>query len=117
MKRLEEIKARADAATPGPWDTNGYTIFSTPLEEKGFYLGDICFVESVDNNDLEFIAHAREDIPYLLDMLDKLAEALDHYTKNPVYWGNEDEGPSQVAIKALAEYYSSNDEDDRDETD
>jgi len=53
-KRIEEIKARCEAATPGPWDIilNGHNIK----------------VERTPAN-IDFIAHAREDIPWLLDQL------------------------------------------------
>jgi hypothetical protein len=60
--RLDEIRTRADAATSGPW---------------GVWT-------SMDN--AAFIAHARSDIPYLLDRLAaseqeaaRLGAALRHY--------------------------------------
>lgn len=63
--RISEIRARCEAATPGPWDIilNGHNIK----------------VERTPAN-IDFIAHAREDIPYLLAQLaerDKEIERLD----------------------------------------
>ena len=48
---IEQIKARAEAATPGEW-----------------YL----------MSDIEFIAHARQDIPALCDALEVAREAMEH---------------------------------------
>lgn len=52
--RIAEITARCEAATPGPWDIilNGHNIK----------------VERTPAN-IDFIAHAREDVPYLLAQL------------------------------------------------
>lgn len=64
MDRIAEIRKRCEAATPGPWDIilNGHNIK----------------VERTPAN-IDFIAHAREDIPYLLVQLaerDKEIERL-----------------------------------------
>ena len=61
-KRIEEIKARCEAATPGPWDIilNGHNIK----------------VERTPAN-IDFIAHAREDIPWLLDQLAEAQRGAD----------------------------------------
>ena len=73
MSRLEEIKARAEAATEGPWealdaDENGMhavAVDGTVLVE----VGDFC--------DAEFIAHARDDIPHLLALVESLTAERD----------------------------------------
>ena len=56
MDRLSEIRARCDAATPGPWGTSGSPII--PLLEIPYNAG--------------FIAHSREDTPYLLAEVERL---------------------------------------------
>lgn len=59
--RIKEIQARVDKATEGPWEQNqenvvakGYTLFFTYMSHR---------------NDAKFIAHARQDIPYILAAL------------------------------------------------
>jgi hypothetical protein len=80
-KRLEEIEARAKAATPGPWvrEDDWMCEVNAELRELGVDhvtyenvvklvagLERICFNGS---DDADFIAHAREDVPWLLSQL------------------------------------------------
>ena len=73
MSRLDEIKAREQAAFGGPWhvldaDENGMhavAVDGTVLVE----VGDFC--------DAEFIAHARDDIPHLLALVESLTAERD----------------------------------------
>lgn len=76
-KTLQAIRARADAATPGPWGygdfgfvSNGNQIIVQTWDRME---------ENFDNsrNNGEFIAHARTDIPALLDEVARLREELD----------------------------------------
>ena len=78
---LEAIRARANAATPGPWITNKY---------GGIGIGPYGVGESVISADgfnpfyelgcpyfnAEFIAHSRQDIPALCDEVESLRERL-----------------------------------------
>lgn len=86
-RRLAEIKARADAATPGPWEwwtSNSWRRLSATDTRKD---GDVlCPVVnpydkhpdlSVTEPDMEFIAHARGDVPDLLAEVDGLRAAID----------------------------------------
>lgn len=81
--RLASIRARADAATAGPWEV----IDCTPCRERG-RLDVIVWgrnetvpvaawadEDSYDAADSEFIAAARTDVPFLLDQL-AAAEAI-----------------------------------------
>jgi hypothetical protein len=63
MSRRKEIEQRVNAATEGPW--NCYP--------KGH-----CFAAAkrLTSEDCEFIAHARDDVPYLLEELRRRDEAL-----------------------------------------
>ena len=71
--RLADIKAREQAAFGGPWevldaDENGMhavAVDGTVLVE----VGDFC--------DAEFIAHARDDIPHLLALVESLTADRD----------------------------------------
>jgi hypothetical protein len=68
--RLAEIEARANEAEQGPWELSfddGYYIES----ERGAIVDDI---GSANNG--YFIAHSREDIPFLLDEIKRLRGLL-----------------------------------------
>lgn len=74
MINLEEIEARANAATPGPWEafdnyiSTGDEIFADVHSSNPMY-GDA-------SNDTQFIAHAREDVPSLLEEVKRLRSLL-----------------------------------------
>lgn len=83
--RLMEIKARCDAATPGAW----IALIMTSKKSRRF--GGVFWkvVEARNNldqmchyiptkSDAEFIAHAREDIPYLLEWCTALVDRVEH---------------------------------------
>jgi len=66
---LEAIKARAEAATPGPWD------WTTPPRAElqnpdGVPIVRTATIGWADPPDAEFIARAREDIPLLVQALE-----------------------------------------------
>lgn len=96
--RLADIERRAAAATPGPWSSSSFDDWSFtsnygigdftqdppkivswsegngPLgsyyDEPGKdYHGERIQTSSSTDEDDEFIAHARQDIPYLLDLV------------------------------------------------
>lgn len=65
-EQLNEIKARANSATPGPWEAKPGKQIDDDLYDYTVF-GDgkaICW--SQPDYDAEFIAHARTDIPLLL---------------------------------------------------
>ena len=72
MDRLEEIRQRTEAATDGPWerfDTPEYAeIHVLGGKEAGFL--PVALADEAYNAD--FIAHSREDVPYLLSEVDRL---------------------------------------------
>ena len=75
--RLDEIRARAEAATPGPWReldaAYGMIVHDTgPDSAQIVVLADHRF----GGPDSTFIAHAREDIPYLLAEVERLRMAM-----------------------------------------
>lgn len=86
MDRIDEIRTREKAATKGPWYTELVTITSTQLQATnvcaladshwpsgGRNLAGIGhWRDRVDPEaDADFIAHAREDIPWLLEQLEQ----------------------------------------------
>ena len=74
--RLAEIRARVDAATPGPWnadDKGGVGKAEVTGEDRqGYPIWDLMHVADASPVDAELIAHARTDIPYLLSEIDRL---------------------------------------------
>jgi len=85
MSRLDEIKARADVATPGPWHAwdrgIGWEVHKG--EECAPGCGRSCdalngeFRETFTRADAEFIAAAREDVPWLVSEVERLTAERD----------------------------------------
>ena len=94
-ERIKEIKARCEATTEGPWETDEYASgvntkafkytdkrtwgygcggdFICDLNDREYHeYGDL--VEQTAN--AAFIAHSREDIPFLLDLIEYLRAQL-----------------------------------------
>lgn len=65
--RLHAIAERAAAATSGPWTADG-----GPREFWVNGLPSLPYEGNLLEPDAEFVAHAREDIPWLLDLVRKL---------------------------------------------
>lgn len=89
QKRLEEIRAREAAATPGHWGTyydgqGTYTIEAQPRLIPGHgnvSEGKVATLEGehgdgVTYANARFTAHAREDVPFLLDLVAELQARL-----------------------------------------
>lgn len=66
--RLAEIEARANAASLAPWELSGDVVHDRD------YL-HVC--RPVRRNNADFIAAAREDVPWLVDLARKQQNALD----------------------------------------
>lgn len=79
--RLDEIRARAEAATLGPWkscweheDDMFFSLATKePVIDVGYYDG---YHLQVKEEDAAFIAHSRQDIPDLLSEIDRLQSLL-----------------------------------------
>lgn len=75
-QRLAEIRSRADAATPGPWLVGGapnatWQQVYCPRDNN------LNVVQSMrGGRDASFVAHAREDIPWLLDLVRQQARVI-----------------------------------------
>ena len=66
---LAEIRARVDAATPGTWTVD-------PVDDRYVRVpGDM--IRATGPIDAAFIAHARNDVPFLLDELELAFNGLD----------------------------------------
>jgi hypothetical protein len=79
--KLEDIRARCDAARPGPWtaiiegrDQDGGSSFimigKGDARAEDLHLSG--YDEAVPTADYDFIANARDDIPWLLAEIERL---------------------------------------------
>lgn len=69
---VASIRARADAATPGPWDyydEDGDVV--APFRDT-----EIGILSTQAHADGKFVAYARDDVPILLDLIDTLTADL-----------------------------------------
>jgi len=71
-EKIDEIRARCDAATPGPWSTTVAEV-CVKLNYADILVCEM-YEQSLEQqkNNARFIAHAREDIPALLDEIERL---------------------------------------------
>lgn len=78
-KKIKEIEERVEKATPGTWKVEKY-YHDEPYEKYIKSAAIVCRNQTITRNDwsnpaeadLEFIAHARQDIPYLLKIINEL---------------------------------------------
>lgn len=83
-KRIAEIEKRVAECTPATWvmevtDEGDLVLVLPPPPEGKFgssiYMGDMEQVDRFDLADAEFIANARQDIPWLLQRIEELENA------------------------------------------
>jgi hypothetical protein len=83
--RLQQIRERAEKATPGQWlcikrNVWAHDVYVSPDEggnpEAGALLASVATNRPAGEANPEFIAHAREDIPWLLDHVSTLTASL-----------------------------------------
>ena len=83
-ERLDQIEARANAATEGPWDainlrTNYFLrdewIVGAAIDELPI-VADLRDAGTQGGNDAAFIAHARTDVPWLIEQVRRRDAAL-----------------------------------------
>ena len=79
-ERIAEIRARVEAATPGPWEVDDKYSDQFVVCELDEYVAVSASTDAdigLDGRaDAEFIAHARQDVPDLLDERDVLIQRL-----------------------------------------
>lgn len=106
--RLDEIEARANAATEGPWFVSDDAVWVDRGEGNADGitgpLAPWCFGEA------DFIAHSRTDVPWLIEQVRKrdaaLQAVLDLHAPEP-YCGNTDHDPNlcPCSIMVCADEY------------
>jgi hypothetical protein len=109
-ERLLEIEARANAATPAPWEpawnwdrksNDEYTAWAEgPISEGG----SLDKAATKANNDKDFIANSRQDIPDLIAALREAREVVidadSRYNKPPK---RQDYDVAKYTLRALAD--------------
>ena len=68
-QRIAEIKARCEAATEGPWEIHNTPDYAEIHVQNGKEYGFSPVALADASYNADFIAHSREDIPYLLTQL------------------------------------------------
>ena len=79
MNRLDEIEARANAATEGPWFPNRYSEdweVCGELDDNG---NPALVASEAVETDAEFIAHARTDVPDMAAALRAVLKLHKHH--------------------------------------
>lgn len=81
-KRLDEIEARANAATQGPWEWHPYMGSGATLAKPNRPFHELNILKTTDDwppvaADAEFIAAARTDVPALLAEVRRLQAAVE----------------------------------------
>lgn len=87
---VREIADRADEATRGPWAVieapalNGLTSIDVTSLPRGYVAGGDVVPRAVAQarRDMEFIAHARTDIPRLIEAAAGMAEVLEEQLRD-----------------------------------
>ncbi|GGU52138.1 hypothetical protein [Streptomyces lavendofoliae] len=101
--RIAEIQARAEAATKGPWFVERHqpTLTRRVVSDDHALDADLGYLGNSNQFDAEFIAHAREDIPFLLDELARVQAAADELL------AERDAARREVAaMEEMAAFYS-----------
>lgn len=92
MSREDEIRERVSKATKGPWTFDSWRIFDGD-EVEIFNTENI-----LEHGDVAFIAHAREDVPYLLAENERLRREIEELRDEIDFRDGVDEGSIDSAI-------------------
>jgi hypothetical protein len=75
-ENIQEIRKRCGKATPGPWrsfvEGRDHTSGSSFIMTGGAVRGEDIELSGATIEDQDFIAHARQDIPLLLEEIERL---------------------------------------------
>lgn len=111
-KWIQEIKNRADKATPGPWEATN----------KGVFRGSVWVSENSTPENAQFAAHARDDVPVLIELVEEMARALEG-TEIPLRLASDalyktdkhdlfrETAQAQFQVQAMLRKYRGEDED------
>jgi hypothetical protein len=95
---LDAIRARAEAATPGPWERSG-SLVQAGRRARRARVGQTWGLAW--KQDAEFIAHAREDVPALLDEVERLRGEAENWKRHA--WAQGEEAAEHLDARVKAE--------------
>jgi len=78
QEQIEEIRKRAEAATPGPWFREYGDVKTNGVTDRKYDEAETIAEMYHDDDDAEFIAKARQDIPALLAHIERLDAYIVH---------------------------------------
>ena len=112
--RLNEIEARANAATEGPWEAYRpnpayriYEICSTTPQGLDETLAEVSGYNASD--DADFIAHARTDVPALMAALRAVLDLADRWAAQSTDYDEDTEqqiDDGKAIVRAIEEALS-----------
>ena len=107
MKKLEEIRARAEQATLGPWRTGGDSEEYRSAYVETTWAVDGEHTELVTDYlkpaDAEFIAHSRTDVPKLVTALEAVEALVTSTPQVSGLGGPHTLVPAEAIIQAIQE--------------
>jgi hypothetical protein len=82
QEELGEIKMRCERATAGPWKS--YIEGREKMSGSDFIMtgGEDIYLTGATRVDQDFIAHARQDIPKLVEEIERLKARVEYLTKS-----------------------------------
>lgn len=85
---LKEVRARIEAATPGPWQA-----------KESMYKNRVAVINGPTDymTDAEFIAHSRTDLPRALDIIENQARQIEVMREALIFYGGNF-GPHQGTV-------------------
>jgi len=77
QEEIETIKTRCEKATPGPWKS--YIEGREEMSGSDFIMtgGEDIYLTGATADDQDFIAHARQDIPRLIEEIERLKKLVE----------------------------------------
>jgi len=94
VSRIDEIREREKQATPGKWHTG--TAGAAHIIYGPIQGGRLASSKRSNLSDAAFIAASREDIPYLLQLLEEAREIIDTYVAADRRTGQSDDLRNQA---------------------
>jgi len=106
-EQLNAIKERAAKATPGPWEAKGlHSLSYARVEKRETKYESKIIVEALNDDNIVFIAHAREDVPALVAEVERLQQETEYLKRSLLYIAERRESNRDwtAAHNALAVY-------------
>lgn len=104
MSRLDEIRERWEAATPGPWEIDRYPKGGARIATNFGNGSRKLIADTYQEGDREAIFNARTDVPALLAAIENVLERCSHMDRSkPVgdWYYNEIVGALERALGEL----------------